>query len=197
MAEIEVRPEGVNYPELVDTLDPAVHDQEGAPEGIFAIPGSPARTFKRPSGGPRGYPTMKTVRSSTPSEIMKMASEVYMSEDTGLLDLHGVADSSKVLGILCPVGMTPLVSLASQNAYLVTRDFKIVDVAASVWPVNLDQAPDVRTSLKCPVQYGGVMGVIAGQTDPDTVIVQGTESFLAPIQDLKPLMISRELRTGG
>ena len=196
MENSDLKPQGLEHPDNVETLDPALHEPQ-EPEGVSEVPIGVGKVFKPPFGG-KNPPASKTTHASIlPSEVIKRASRMYLSEDKNLLDLHGVADSSKVLGILCPEGVSPLVALASQDAYLITDDYKVVDVAASSWPIDLGKAADVRTCLKYPVQYGDIVGVVAGQTEQDVVIVQAREAFLAPIQDLQPLIIERELRTGS
>lgn len=171
---------------------PADTDVSGDPTEITM---GPKKVFKT------GYPTGKTVdtaggslgASGQPQKgggTMRVK-PLVTSRETGLLNTHGVADASQVQEILHPKGQSPLDSIVRQEAFIVTRDLKVIDIAASEWPIDLEAAPDVRSVLKTPVRYGGEIGIVAG-TEKDLVFLQtrqSSEPTVIPMQDLEPIMI--------
>ena len=175
-----LRTEGLPKQDQPETGVPA--DDELC-ESNVAVPGGPKKVFKR------GYPT-------TTLTSLNSAVEMEYVEGADLVALHGAADPAQVRGLMCPKGVSPLMALASQNAYLVTNEYKVVDVAASVWPIDVAAAPDVRAVASYPVKFGDILGVVAGSLD-DITIVQARESIMVPTYDLQPLIVNRSIRTGG
>jgi len=110
------------------------------------------------------------------------------SDKTGVLTMHGVADGSQIQEILYPRNLSLLSAIASQKAFLVTNDCKIVDVAANEWPINLDAAADVRSILKAPVKYGEELGIVAGCMDEHVMVRTLNGEVMASVQDLDPVM---------
>jgi len=154
----------------------------------------PKKVFKT------GYPTGKTVdtaggsleASGRPHQSggTMRVKPLVTSRETELLSTHRVADASQVQEILHPKGQSALDSLIRQEAFIVTRDLKVIDVAASEWPIDLEAAPDVRSVLKAPVRYGEEIGFVAG-IEKDLVFLQtrqASEPTVVPIQDLEPVM---------
>jgi hypothetical protein len=115
------------------------------------------------------------------------------SQDTALLSTHGVADGSKVLEAFHPVGMSLVASIADEDVFLVTKDFKVIDVAAHVWPIDVDNAKDYRTQILAPIQFGDHVGVVAGCLE-DHVIMRSQSQIVVPLQDVKPVMVDRTYR---
>jgi len=156
---------------------------------------------------PKGYPTTRVVRNSItqagrhmnnvtlkPEELIAQAVRLKMTKDVQFLEAHGVADATKIHAALYPEGQDPIRSLAAQDMFLVTADFKVIDVAAYSWPINLEAAVDVRTQLMQPVQYGDSVGVVARGINENMVLIRSKQTFLAPIQDLEPLMVDKKFR---
>jgi hypothetical protein len=139
----------------------------------------PKKVFKR------GYPTGKTVgvEGSDSSGGKGMA-----MKEMDLLSAHGVADGTHICQVLHPRGLSLLQSLASQKAFLVTKDFKIVDVAAHTWPINLESAQDVRMNLNAMVRHGEEIGVVAGVAGDHVMIRVRAGDLMVSVHDLDPLM---------
>jgi hypothetical protein len=144
----------------------------------------PKKVFKR------GYPTGKTVgvEGSEKGVRMPKLKSVVASRNRDLLTLHGVADGSQIYQILHSKEKSDLDSIIDQEAFLVTNDFKVVDIKANQWPIDLDKAEDVRTVLGTYVKRGELLGKVMGYTGECAMVesLAGTE-FVA-IKDLEPIM---------
>lgn len=136
---------------------------------------------------PRGFPTSKTV--GVEGTIRPLAS----SHDVGVLVVHGVTEGDQVHSILHPADQSLVRSLARQEAFLVTHDFKVVDLRAYAWPINLDTATDVRATLEAPVRYGEEVGVVAGCMN-DLVVFRSNRTITVPLQDLSPILSIQEAK---
>jgi len=152
----------------------------------------PKKVFKR------GYPTGKTVGV----EGSDLSGGTGMSmQEMDLLSAHGVADGAQICRVLHPKGMSLLQSLAHQKALLVTKDFKIIDVAAYEWPINLESAQDVRTNLNAQVKHGNEIGVVAGVTDDYVMIRVKAGDLMVSVHDLEPAiaedMVVTPINTDG
>lgn len=157
----------------------------------------PKKVFKK------GYPTGKTVDTGgsgiyggkiTKEMVVNMQTRpLVTSRDVQLLGVHGVADADQVQEILHPQDQSVLDSVVRQEAFIVTKEFKVIDIAASEWPINLEVAPDVRSVLKSPVKYGEEIGTVEGSTG-DCVFFKSftaSEASVVPTQDLEPIMIKK------
>lgn len=110
------------------------------------------------------------------------------SDKTGVLTMHGVADGSQIQEVLYPRNLSLLSAIASQKAFLVTNDCKIIDIAANEWPINIEAASDVRSVLRAPVKYGDELGVVAGVMDDSVMVRTLNGEVMASVQDLDPVM---------
>jgi hypothetical protein len=119
--------------------------------------------------------------------------EVERSKDVDLLAAHGIVSRGTVVEILHPKGVPLLSSLARRDAYLVTDDSKIVDIAAHAWPIDLTLVPDFRTHLLAPVKYGDHLGVVQGKMG-EFVVFKGKPNVVVPYHDLEPVMVAQEFR---
>lgn len=162
--------------ENVDMSVPPDAEVSGDPTEITM---GPKKVFKR------GYPTGKTVGVEGSD---KLGGRRMSSKMVGLLTAHGVADGSQVERVLYPEGMSLLQSIVDQKAFLVTKDFKVVDIAAHEWPIDFEKARDVRTVLNASVKYGEEIGVVAGIHDDYVMIKLKAGDLLVSIHDLEPLM---------
>jgi hypothetical protein len=162
--------------------------------GLKPVPIGPGKVFQK------GYPTGKTVRASDSppplDEVKKEAIKLRMSKDIRLLDAHGVADSTLIHGMLHPVDRSISQSLADQDVFLVTNDFKIVDVASGPWPLDVQNASDIRTLLMQPVQFKDQLGVVASCMENEIILVRAKEAFLVSVHDLVPIMLPKHRRLG-
>ena len=123
-------------------------------------------------------------------ENVQKAVKIASSKNVGLLGIHGIANPAQVEAILYPEGKNLLDCLSSQDAFLVTKSFKIVDVATNSWPIDLEKAVDVRAQLTSPVKYGEAIGLVAS-IEGEMILVRGeNRMFFASIQDLEPVMLS-------
>lgn len=121
------------------------------------------------------------------------------SRETEVLNVHGVADASQIQEILHPKGQSVLASIARQEAFIVTRDLKIIDIAASEWPINLETAQDVRSVLMAPVRYGDQFGTVAG-AEGELVYFKSrraSATTVVAMQDLEPIMTEKSLPEGA
>lgn len=147
------------------------------------VPIGPRKVFKT------GYPTTKTVgvEGSTRGSHMSRI-ELNAHKQTDVLRTHGVADAARVQLILHPKDLSVVASLSSQKAYLVTDDFKVIDVASYEWPIDLDSAVDVRATINSPVQYGERIGIVAGCHEENVLVRVGKDTLTVALHDLDPVM---------
>lgn len=162
---------------------------------VGAIETGPKEVFKQ------GYPTTKTVGSVSTgadmdalNEIRQKAIKLQMSKNVQILQPYGVADPMRIHSVLFPQGQSLLRSLADQNVFLITKSFKVVDVATHPWPIDLTAAIDVRCQLTQPVQYGDTIGIVGSQWDDERVLVQCHSPFVVALHDLSPIMLDRDTR---
>ena len=119
--------------------------------------------------------------------------DVVSSRNVKLLESHGVVHGGRVEEVLHPAHLTLLASLTSQDAYLVTDQQKVIDVAAHAWPIDVEKVPDFRSRILAPVRYGDHLGVVAS-CQGDFVIVKTSTRVVVPIQDLDPVMVEKSYR---
>jgi hypothetical protein len=116
------------------------------------------------------------------------------TESVELIGTHGVADADRVMMALHPAGTTLLASLAQSNAYLVTHEGKVIDVAAHQWPIDVDRVPDFRSRILAPVRHGDHLGVVAACFG-DLVVFRSSGDTVVPIHDLDPVLVDRSYRS--
>lgn len=157
----------------------------------------PKKVFKK------GYPTVQTVDTAgggiygkqTAKELgVKMQTRpLVASRDVQLLGVHGVADAAQVQEILHPKDQSVIDSIVREEAFVVTKECKVVDIASSEWPINLEVAPDVRAVLKRPVKYGEEIGVVEGSAGDCVFFKSSSASEASPVptQDLEPVMLEK------
>jgi hypothetical protein len=119
--------------------------------------------------------------------------ETVSTKDVALLVAHGVFTNGTVVEVLHPKGVPLLASLSRRDAYLVTDDSKVVDIAAHAWPIDLGVTPDFRTQLMAPVRYGEHLGVVAGHMG-EFVVFKSKQNEVVPYHDLDPIMVEQSLR---
>lgn len=119
--------------------------------------------------------------------------EVVATRDVDLVGTHGVANADRVEMVIHPAGTTLLQSLSRADAYLVTDDGKVIDVAAHQWPIDVDRVPDFRSRILAPVRYGDHLGVVAGCMG-DLVIFKAAQESVVPMHELDPVMVDRSYR---
>ena len=151
------------------------------------IPMGPKKVFKR------GYPTVNIVECNKGDRMPRM-SKIVASDQVDLLSTHGVADGSQVHQILHPEELTVIQSLANERAFIVTKEFKIIDISAHEWPINLEAATDVRTRLKSVVKYADEIGVVAGISGDFAMITTKAGDVMVAISDLDPIMAAQYFR---
>jgi hypothetical protein len=179
-----------------ENSNPSVLGDKKLVRTVFPVEIGPKEVFGE-------YPTSQSVeigaRTMSPADIRQKALTLVMHKDQNLnlLDLHGVTNSSQVQAVLCPEGQSLVYSLASQSAYLVTDDFRIVDVAAHPWPIDLKSARDVRATIAQPVRFGDRLGVVASDIGDEVVMVQSEKAFMVSINDLEPVMVQQDQSPGG
>lgn len=139
----------------------------------------PKKVFKR------GYPTGKTVGVEGSESL---GGKGMASNKMDLLTTHGVTDGSQICQVLHPREMSLLESVVNQKAFLVTKDFKVIDIAAHEWPINLVAAKDVRTNLKATVKHGGELGTVAGVNGDYVMIRAKAGDLMVSVYDLEPVM---------
>jgi len=157
------------------------------PRDLEQVPGvkpifGPGKVF-------RGYPTVHNPVYATKGQRMAQPIETTLSKDTAVLGLHGVANPDEIFGIMHPEKQSVLDSLAKQEAFLVTKDFKFVDVAAHPWPIDVTKVMDARLSPSATVRHGSIIGVITNVNQETAVVQSGKESYTVPLQDLEPVMV--------
>ena len=109
-----------------------------------------------------------------------------------MLGVHGVANPDEILGIVHPEDQSVLDSLASQKAFLVTKSFKFIDVAAHPWPINIEAAPDMRLRPSAAVRYGDVVGIVTNVNKDCAIVQSGKTSQIVPLQDIEPVMVASQ-----
>jgi hypothetical protein len=114
--------------------------------------------------------------------------------DVRMVGTHGVADADRVMMVIHPAGSTLLASLTNADAYVVTHEGKVIDVAAHQWPIDIDRVPDFRSRILAPVRHGDNLGFVAGCFG-DLVVFKATEETIVPIHDLDPVLIDRSYRS--
>ena len=172
-------PKSTTSKENLNTSVPPDAEVSGDPTEITT---GPKKVFKR------GYPTGQSVEFGAHEGSDSVGGKGMSSGKTDLLTLHGVTDGSQICQVLHPKGMSLLQSIASQKAFLVTKDFKVIDVAAYEWPINLETAKDVRTVLKATIRHGEEVGVVAGVSDDYVMIRVKAGDLLVSVHDLEPVM---------
>jgi len=139
----------------------------------------------------RGYPTVHNPVYAAKGQGMAQPIETTLSKDVQVLGVHGVANPEEILGVVHPKDQSVLDSLAKQEAFLVTKSFKFVDVATHPWPIDVTMAQDARLRPSATVRYGDVLGVITSSNKEYAVIQSGKDAQTVPFQDVEPVMVAR------
>jgi len=148
----------------------------------------PKKVFKK------GYPTGKSVgvEGSAKGENMPSISPMVESASVEVLRTHGVTNDSRVARILHSGNMSVVASIASQKAIIMTEDYKFIDISAHQWPINLEAAVDVRSTLGTPVRYGDGIGIVAGTSGEFVMLKTKAGELMVSIHDLEPITADSE-----